>query len=160
MKPAAEKKTKNKSLEDLKKQNEEYLDRLKRLQAEFENFQKRVEKEKGDFKSYSTSDLMRKLLDVVDNFERAINAFKESKGNDEHVKGLEMIYQNLYGVLEAEGLKPVHALHEKFDPYRHEVISKTKSEKPEGTVIEEIQKGYMLKDKVLRHTKVIISAGN
>ncbi len=160
MKPAVAKKTKEKIVEDLKKQNEEYLDRLKRLQAEFENYQKRVEKEKLDFRSYSNSEIMRKLLDVVDNFERAINAFRESKVNDEHVRGLEMMYKSFYSVLESEGLKPIIAINEKFDPYKHEVVSKAKSDKPEGAVIEEIQKGYMLNGRVLRHTKVIISTGN
>jgi len=160
MKPPAEKKAKEKGIEDIKKQNEEYLDRLKRLQAEFENFQKRVEKERNEFRSYSSSEIIRKLLDIVDNFERALNSFKESKVNDEHVKGLEMIYNNFYSLLESEGLKPIVAINEKFDPYRHEVVSKIKAEKPEGAVIEEIQKGYMLNGRVLRHAKVIISAGN
>ena len=99
MKPPAEKKAKEKGTEDLKKQNEEYLDRLKRLQAEFENFQKRVEKERTEFRSYSNSEIIRKFLDIVDNFERALNSFKESKVNDEHVKGLEMIYKNFYSLL-------------------------------------------------------------
>ena len=160
MKKATDKKPReNKKLEELQKLNEEYFDRLKRLKAEFDNYQKRMEKEKAEFKEYASSAVIKKLLDILDNFERAIGSFKNDGVKDEHVHGLEMVYKNVYKTLEEEGLKAMSTLNEKFDPYKHEVVSKMKSDKPEGTVIEELQKGYMFKSKVLRHAKVIISAG-
>ncbi len=149
----------SKKIAELKKQNEEYLDRLKRLQAEFENFQKRVEKERAEFHEYSAGALIRKIIDVVDNIERAIASWKSDNLKDEHVRGLEMIYKNFYKTLEGEGLRSINVINEQFDPCKHEIINKMKSDKPEGAIIEEVQRGYMFKDKVLRHAKVIISAG-
>lgn len=159
MKKPAEKKSTDKTNEDLKKQNQEYLDRLQRLQAEFENYQKRIEKEKAEFKEYATAQLIRKFVDVIDAMERAIDSWKTDGLKDEHVKGLEMIYKNFYKSLEEEGLKAITTMNEQFDPYKHEVVGKQKSDQPENTIIKEVQKGYICKDRVLRHAKVIISTG-
>ena len=136
------------------KKIEELTDTLKRLQAEFENYKKWNTKEKSEFLKYAHADLISHLLPVLDSFEIA---FKNASDKEKFVEGIKIIYAQLYSVLKAEGLKPIKATGEKFDPYKHEVLMKQESEKPEETILEEFQKGYMLNDRVLRHSKVKIS---
>lgn len=134
----------------------ELTDALQRLQAEFENYKKRSEKEKQDFKTYATSELIKKLLPVLDNFALAFS----NTESEEFKKGVELIYSQLLTVLEEEGLQPISAEGEMFDPYRHEAIMQEESDEEKGKVIEEFQKGYMLNDKLLRHSKVKVSKGS
>lgn len=141
-------------LEEKTQKIEELTDTLKRLQAEFENFKKRTEKEKAEFMGYANAGIIANLLPVIDTFEIA---FKNTNDKDKFIEGMKMVYAQLHTLLEAEGLKPIRALGEKFDPYKHEVLLKEQSEKPEDTILEEFQKGYMLNDKVIRHSKVKIS---
>ena len=143
-----------KELEQKNKTIEEITDTLKRLQAEFENYKKWNAKEKTDFLKYAHADMVEKLLPVLDSFEIAL---KNTNEKEKFAEGMKMIYAQFHAALESEGLKPIKTEGEKFDPYRHEVLMKEESEKPEGTILEEFQKGYMLNDKVLRHSKVKIS---
>ena len=143
-----------KQLNEAQKQIEELTDTLKRLQAEFENFKKRIEKEKIEFAKYANAGIISGILPVIDSFEFAL---KHSSEKEKFVDGIKMIYAQLYSTLEAEGLHPIKTEGEKFDPYKHEVLMKEESDKPEGTILEELQKGYMLNDKVLRFSKVKIS---
>ena len=133
---------------------EELTDTLKRLAAEFENFKKRTEKEKTEFVKYAHADIIANILPVLDSFELA---FKNTNDKDKFIDGMKIVYAQLYSTLEAEGLKPIKAAGEKFDPYKHEVLMKEESDKPEDTILEEFQKGYMLSDGVIRHSKVKIS---
>lgn len=149
-----EKETLQKNLEEKQKQIEELTDILKRLQAEFENYKKWGTKEKAEFVRYANADLIAKLLPVLDSFEIAL---KNTNDKEKFIEGIKIIYAQLYSVLEAEGLKPIKVAGEKFDPYRHEVLMKQESNKPEETILEEFQKGYMLNDRVIRHSKVKIS---
>ena len=135
-------------------QIEELTDTLKRLQAEFENYKKRTDKDKSEFVKYSSAAMIDKLLPVMDSFELAI---KHSDNKEKFIQGIKMIYAQLISQLESAGLKPIKAQGEMFDPYRHEVLMKEESEKAEGTILEEFQKGYMLHDRVLRFSKVKIS---
>ena len=132
----------------------ELTDTLKRLQAEFENFKKRNDKERVEFVKYAHADIISQLLPVLDSFELAL---KNTADKDKLIEGIKMIHAQLYSTLEALGLHPIKATGEKFDPYRHEVLMKQESDKPEDTILEEFQKGYMLNDKVIRHSKVKIS---
>ena len=143
-----------KELENKNKSIEELTDTLKRLQAEFENYKKRVEKEKIEFVKYAHASVVASILPILDSFEIAL---KNKVDNEKFAEGMKMIYAQLYSALEAEGLRPINAAGEKFDPYRHEVLLKEESDKPEGTILEEFQKGYMLNDKVLRFSKVKVS---
>ena len=129
-------------------------DTLKRLQAEFENYKKRIDKEKEEFAKYAGALTIGKMLPVLDSFEIAL---KNTSDREKFVEGMKMIYAQFHSVLEAEGVRPIKAAGEKFDPYRHEVLMKEESDKPEDTILEEFQKGYMLNDRVLRHSKVKIS---
>jgi|TARA_B100001971_G_C18159961_1_gene520817 molecular chaperone GrpE len=132
----------------------ELTDSLQRLQAEFENHKKREEKDKKEFVKYSRAGLILEILPSLDSFEMAL---KSAKDNEEFVKGMEMVYAQLYSILENEGLRPILAVGQKLDPYKHEVLMREKSDKEEDMVLEELQRGYMLGDKVLRHSKVKIS---
>ena len=137
-----------------KEKIEELTETLQRLQAEFENYKKRVDKEKSEFVKYAKAELMQGLLPAIDTFEIAL---KSTKDNEKFVKGMEMVYAQFVSALRSEGLKPIEAIGKKFDPYLHEVMLKEKSDKDEGIILEELQRGYMLNDKVLRHSKVKIS---
>ncbi len=132
----------------------ELTETLQRLQAEFENYKKRVDREKEEFVKYAKAELMQGLLPTLDTFEIAL---KSTKDNEKFVKGMEMVYAQFVSALRSEGLKPIEAVGKKFDPYLHEVMLKEKSDKDDGAVLEELQKGYMLNDRVLRHSKVKIS---
>ena len=143
-----------KELEQKNKTIEELTDTLKRLQAEFENYRKRIEKEKSEFMKYSHAQIIAKILPVIDSFEMAL---KHTNEPQKFINGMKLIYAQLHSALEAEGLKAIKTDGEKFDPYKHEVLMKEESDKPEGTILEEFQKGYMLNDKVLRFSKVKVS---
>ncbi len=137
-------------LETWKAQVEEYTDLLKRYKAEFENYVKRTEKERSDFTKYASEKLCLRLLTIVDEFEQALKNISDA----ETKQGIQMIYDNLSKVLKEEGITPITATNTQFDPHKHEVLAKVESDKPDNTVLEEIQKGYMLHDKVIRHAKV------
>ncbi len=153
-KKSDEKENLQKQLSEKDKKLEEMTDTLKRLQAEFENYKKRIDKEKIEFVKYAHADVIESMLPVLDSFEIAL---KNTNDKEKFVEGIKMIYAQFYSILEAEGLKPIKATGEKFDPYKHEVLMKEESDKPEETILEEFQKGYMLNDRVLRHSKVKIS---
>lgn len=124
-----------------------------RLRADFENYRKQLDREKEEFAKTANSRLITQLLDVVDNLERASSTIKDRKT----AEGVEMIYKQFYKTLEENGLRKIEALGREFDPYYHEVLMREDSDKEDGTVVEEFQTGYMLKDKVIRHSKVKIA---
>lgn len=126
---------------------ENYLEQLQRLQAEFENFRKRTEKEKYEILKNANEDLIVKLLGVLDNFELALKHVDD--------KGINMIYSELYSILEKEGLKIIKT-GKNFDPEIHEAIIHEEGEEDEK-IVEELQKGYTLNDKVIRPSKVKIT---
>lgn len=156
---------------------------IKRTQADFINYKIRVEKENSQNLQYSSMSLVKNLLPVLDSFELAIKSSNSSSneeiglGKDEKFlqhkeikdslvnaneivefkKGVEMVFAQFFDVLKQEGLRPIICLGKKFDPYMHEVLMKAKSDQPENIIIEEFQKGYMLKERVVRHSKVKIS---
>ncbi len=134
----------------LMKQAQEYKEALQRLQAEFENFRKRCDKENERFKAYANAELIKGLLPILDSFELAI---KNTADMAQFVKGVEMIYAQLHSLLAGLGLKEIKAEGKQFDPYMHEVLLQDESDK-DNIVLEELQKGYVLNDAVLRHSKV------
>lgn len=164
-----------KEVEDILKKTELELEKCKaseislkeqllRMQADFENYKKREEKKKQEFMDYAKQDLIYQLLSVVDNLERASCYTDDQTTNEKHLEnikqGLKGILKDFQNILEKEGLKPIKAIGEKFDPYCHEAIMHVPSERfPEDTVIEELIKGYYLKSKVLRPSLVKVSKG-
>jgi molecular chaperone GrpE len=143
--------------DDKDRKIKDLTDSLQRLQAEFENYKKRVDKEKCEFAGFANKDTIIRLLPVIDSFELAL---QNTANAQEFVKGVKLIFAQLYSVLESLGLKKINALGERFDPYKHEVLLQEKSQKEPDVVIEELQKGYLLGDKVIRHAKVKISKGD
>ena len=148
--PKAGSKAPDKEPEELKKQAEDYKDSLQRLQAEFENYRKRADRESASTCKYATADFVKKLLPTLDSFEMAL---KNPENNEKFVKGVELIYAQLYSLLEDEGMKRIDAKGLELDPYRHEVLMQEKSDK-DNVVLEEFQKGYEFKDMIIRHSKV------
>jgi molecular chaperone GrpE len=145
-------------LDALRRQAEEAQERYLRTQADFDNFRRRSRVEKEDFAKYASSKLVEQLLPVLDNFERAVAASKDSKDLDSLLKGIDMIQRQLGQTLEQEGLKAMEAVGEAFNPEFHQAVMQVESdEHEEGIVVEELQKGYVFKDKVLRPAMVKVS---
>ena len=136
----------------------ELKDRLMRQMAEFDNYRKRTDKEKKANYELGESEFLLKLLPVVDNFERGFEALEDEDRDDAFAKGMDMIYKQLMKLLEDEGVTPIDAAGKPFDPMLHNAVMQQPSETVEsGTVIQEFQKGYMFKDRVLRHSMVIVA---
>lgn len=137
----------------------EHWDKALRLQADFENTRKRLEREKNDFVKFANEGIILELLNILDDLERAVN-LAESKHQDltAFLKGVEMILAHLYELLKEYGVKPIEAEGKIFDPACHEALMQVEDkEKPEHTIIEELQKGYLLNDRVIRTAKVKVS---
>lgn len=135
----------------------EMKDRYLRTLADFENFRKRSEREKADFYKYALSGLLKELLPVLDNFDRALEHAEE--GDDFH-KGVLLIYKQLFGVLQKYGLRPIEEGGVPFDPKIHEaVVREEDASVPSHTVVAVLQKGYFLHDRVLRPAMVKVAVG-
>ncbi len=136
----------------------DYADHLRRLQAEFENYSKRVEKEKKEFQSFATHKLILDLLIVVDEFRLALSNLKQDDVPSEFFNGVQMIFNNLHKTLEKEGVKEMDVKGKPFNPYEQEALLQVHVDTlPDNIVVEELQKGYLLKDKVLRYAKVKVN---
>lgn len=143
---------------ELTKQVEESQQRFLRAQADFDNFRRRTTKEKEELAQYASMKLITQLLPVVDNFDRAVEAAKNGGDIESFLKGVDMIYRQFSQVLEQEGLKPMTTVGEAFNPDFHQAIMQVESDEyEEGIVVEEVQKGYVLKEKVLRPAMVKVS---
>lgn len=130
-------------------------DRVKRQMAEFDNFRKRTEREKEQRFSMGERNVIEKILPVVDNFERGLQAVPDSEKSGALASGMEMIYKQLMKQLEDLGVKPIEALGKEFDPNFHNAVMQVASEEYEsGIVAQEFQKGYLYHDSVLRHSMV------
>jgi molecular chaperone GrpE len=143
----------------LQQQLQDSQERNLRAQADFDNFRRRSRQEKEEFAKYASAKLIEQLLPVVDNFERAIASSRGTKDFDSFFKGVEMISRQLEQVLEQEGLKAMETVGQPFNPEFHQAIMQVESaDHEEGTVVEELVKGYVLKDKVLRPAMVKVSS--
>lgn len=147
--------TMEEELDEAEGEAQQYKDDLQRLQAEFNNYKKRVEEEKEEYKKFARKELMEGLVKVLDDFERALDELRDAE--DVNVEGMQMIFDNFHQQLQDEGIRPIEAEGNEFDPNYHECIRQVESEETDGTVIAEYQRGYMFHDKVLRPSKVIVS---
>lgn len=135
-------------------------ERLVRLQADFENLKKRVERERDEFTRRASVRLVTSLLPVVDNLERAVSSNRPEDSDSAFRAGVELIHRQLLDALRREGLRPVEALGRPFDPNVHEAVAtETTSGLPPNTVIEELQRGYLLHERLLRPALVCVSIG-
>lgn len=152
---AKEKKKKRKDKKDEK--IEELTDQVKRQMAEFDNFRKRTEKEKSQMYEIGAKSIIEKVLPVVDNFERGLAAVPEENKDDAFVDGMNKIYKQLMTMLEEADVKPIEAVGKEFDPSLHNAVMQTESEEYEsGIIAQELQKGYMYRDSVVRHSMVAV----
>jgi len=146
-------------LKEQEKKAQEYWERLLRLQADFENTYKRLEKEKQEFIKFANEGLILELLNILDDLERTLE-LAETKSQDlsTFLKGIEMILAHLYDLLKNYGVKPIEAEGKIFDPMYHEALMQVENKDvPEHTIVEELQKGYLLNNKVIRTAKVKVS---
>ncbi|MBI5388941.1 nucleotide exchange factor GrpE [Candidatus Woesearchaeota archaeon] len=132
----------------------ELTNNLQRLQAEFENFKKRTEKEKAEFQDYADAKLLAALLPVADSFELA---FKSKQNPQEFIKGMELLHKQFLTFLEKNNLRPILGVGKQFNPHLQEVLLQETTDQPDGVVLDILQKGYMIKDKILRFAKVKVS---
>lgn len=150
-----------KNYEMLKEKAEEadkWYDKLLRLRAEFENMRKRMAKEKLEFMKYANEDLVSKFLPVLDNFERALSHAEEGCDVTSLHEGIKLIQKQIGEVLASYGIKQIPSVGEKFDPNIHEAIMKVESQlHEEDTVVEEVQKGYTLNDRLIRPAVVKVA---
>ena len=137
---------------------EELTDKLTRQMAEFDNFRKRTEKEKSQMYEVGAKDIIEKILPVVDNFERGLDAVKEEEKEDPFVQGMEKVYKHLLTTLEGIDVKPIEAVGQQFDPNFHNAVMHVEDENfGENIVAEEFQKGYTYRDSVVRHSMVKVA---
>lgn len=153
---AAEEESKD-MVTELQKELEEYKNKYLRLNADFQNFRKRSEKEKTDLYKYANEKLIVELLPLVDNMERALEHIDE-ENKSSIVDGLKMIHKGFMDTLDKNGVEPIEAVGQEFDPQIHNAVMMEESEEYDSNiVIDEFQKGYRLKEKVIRHSMVKVS---
>ena len=153
--PAGEQTAITAELQKLKAERDALLDRLARAQAEFENARRRASKEQQDFRDFATADAIKSLLPVMDSFERALRA-KSTAGDFR--SGIELIYKQLQDALAKMGVHSIAAKGEQFDPHVHEAIEMVEtSEAADHEVLEELQRGYKFKDRLLRPAMVRVA---
>ncbi|PSH05369.1 MAG: nucleotide exchange factor GrpE [Acidobacteria bacterium] len=143
-------------IEKLKSENALYLDRLARLQAEFDNFRKRNLREQQDFRDYALTDTLKQLLPILDSLDRAIKA--EGVSSEDLRSGIELIDRQFHDVLTRLGVEPIVAEGQPFDPNLHQAIQMVETDEvPDHQVIDELQRGYRLRDRVLRASMVRVA---
>jgi molecular chaperone GrpE len=151
---------KEKSLTEKTKEAADNYDRLLRVAAEFDNYKKRASRERDEYVKYANEELIKELLPVIDSCERAIKAAKTSDKIEVIAEGIELTFKQLYSVLEKRGLAYIEAADKPFDPNYHEaVMTVSGSDHRENIVVEELQRGYTLNDRVIRPSMVKVAKG-
>lgn len=157
-KTLGKKKKTDKKTEMYEEKIAELEDRVKRQMAEFENFRKRTEKEKSMMYEMGAKGVVEKILPVVDNFERGLAAIPEEEKDSPFSEGMNMIYKQLMTELDKLGVKPIEAVGCEFDPNIHNAVMQVESEEyEEGIIAQELQKGYMYRESVVRHSMVAVA---
>lgn len=137
---------------------EELQDRVKRQMAEFDNFRKRTEKEKSAMFEMGASDIIKKLLPIVDNFDRGFKSVTEEEKETPFAKGMDMVYKQLLKMLEEADVKPIEALGGEFNPDLHNAVMHVEDDSVgENIIVEEFEKGYTYRDQVIRHSMVKVA---
>ncbi|MRH43072.1 nucleotide exchange factor GrpE [Aquibacillus halophilus] len=154
----AENETVDSELENLKQEKEEMRERLLRLQAEYDNFRKRTQKEKEADRKYKSQALVTELLPVVDSFERALSIEVNDESTSSFVEGVKMVYRQLTDALGKEGVEEIKTTGEEFDPHLHQAVMQVEDDQYESNIVlEELQKGFKLKDRVIRPAMVKVN---
>lgn len=147
-------------LAEEKKKSDEYLDNWRRTMAEFQNYKRRADKDKADYAQFANQRLLKRMLDVLDSFDAGFKTIPAKYKKEPWVEGMRAVERQLLQILEQEGVTPIEAQGKEFDPNFHEAISYEPSDgASEGEILEELQRGYMLQDRVLRPTRVKVAKG-
>jgi len=147
-----------KTIQEKDNLSKEYLRHLERMQADFANYKKRQEIKQKEFIEFANAELLNNLLSVVDNLERALSSAADDKNAQAVKDGVNNTLKEFHNILNKEGVKPMQSIGHRFDPYQHEAVMKTETDKhSEDIVTEEFQKGYYLKSKVLRPAMVKVA---
>lgn len=142
--------------EEIKALQDKYL----RLAAEFDNYKRLSQREQRDYARFANESLLKELLPIIDNLERAIRASKENQGRDGLIQGVELILKQFMETLAKLGVRPIPSVGMAFDPSRHQAVARVESSNvPPDSVVEECQRGYYLHDRVLRAAMVTVAAG-
>jgi molecular chaperone GrpE len=149
-----------KRLEEVRAKEAEYLDGWQRARAELSNARKRFQREQQGAYANAKADMLVRLLPIIDDFERAFADFPDELSDHTWIQGIKLVQQKAQGILNQEGVKPIEATGQEFDPLWHQAVTHEPSEEvPEGRVIAEMQKGYSMGDRVLRPSMVRVSSG-
>jgi molecular chaperone GrpE len=144
---------------ELEKQCAQLKDQLLRKAAEFDNYKRRTENDFASLTKFAAENIITQLVPVLDDFNRSLKSIKEKGENDSFYKGIELIYAKFLKVLEAQGLKTMEVVGKEFNVDVHDALMQMpRADVPPHTVLEEVEKGYLLFDKVIRHAKVVVSA--
>jgi molecular chaperone GrpE len=146
-------------IEEEKEEEEPLRLQLMRLQADFDNFRKRQVRERADWITRANEDLFHELLPVIDHYEMGLKSAEEHQTDNSVTEGFKLVYNQLLDVLEKHNVTPVEAIGEAFNPHIHEALTHMPSDKPAETVVEQVRRGYMLGDKLLRAAQVVVSSG-
>ena len=150
-------KIKESEYQQLQEEARESKDKYLRIFAEFENARKRMEREKMEFAKYANEEILVDFLGLFDNLERSLH-FAKQQGAENLVNGLELVIKEAREILRKNGVEPIEAVGKAFDPHQHEILLQEENDEVEdGTVLEELQKGYVMDAKVIRTTKVKVS---
>ncbi|UOQ46335.1 nucleotide exchange factor GrpE [Halobacillus salinarum] len=145
-------------LEQLRKENEQINNRLLRLQADYDNFRRRTMQEKEADRKYRSQSLIEELIPVLDNFERAFQIEVEGEAAQKFAEGMKMVHDQFKAALDKEGVETIPAEGEPFDPHLHQAVMQVEDDNYESNVVvEELQKGYRLKDRVIRPAMVKVN---
>lgn len=148
-------------LEEARREAAENYDKYLRLAADFDNYKKRVQKDRADLLNYGNESVLKDMLPIVDGLERAVDHASGAGGIDSFVQGLQMILEQLRTTLAKHGVESVEALGSEFDPHYHEAMMRVDSEPSrDNLVVEEFEKGYLLKGRLLRPSKVAVAKSN
>ncbi len=143
-----------------RKEEEEPLKiQLLRLQADFDNFRKRTQRERNELFTFANESIVSEMLPVIDHFEMGFKSAESHQTDSAVTEGFRMVYNQLLDVLKKFNVTPIDAVGETFDPHRHEAILHMPSDKPAETVVEQVRRGYLLGEKLLRAAQVIVSSG-
>jgi molecular chaperone GrpE len=147
-----------KAVKELEEKNKEIQDKYLRLSAEFDNYRKRTLKEKTDMVKTASEDLLIRFIPFLDDIERGMQALNQVKDQEAHKEGMNLIYARFRDFLQQNGVKEIDAMHQDFDMDLHEAVTKipVQDDKMKGRIVDVIEKGYLLHDKVIRYPKVVI----
>lgn len=155
--PEAETPTLEEQLQSAIAERDQFKDKWARAMADLENYRRRIQREREEDRKYAALPMLKSLLPAFDGLDRAVQAASQSNNADELIKGVQLTIKQLETALNGFGAKVISAQDQPFDPNLHEAISQVPSDKPAMTVLQDVERGYMLHDRIVRPSKVIVA---